>query len=171
MTKNTMRVALRALVVTVLGFLWTGGLAAQIPSALDQQRLHSIFTEMAPETDVQIVTPMLTIERGTFRQLDDAVVDIEHDDETVPVHLSNIRSLSVERSHPIQGMLWGVSVGGLVGTMVGVVSGSFQCRDPIDCADSERDQALAGGIIGGATGLVTGFLIGRFAEFWEPIFP
>jgi len=171
MTKHTTPPRIGALFMMVVGPLWTGGLDAQIPSALNQQRLHSIFTEMAPDTDVQVVTPMLTIERGTFRHFTDEIVGIEHEDETVPVHLSNIRSLSVRESHPVKGMLWGVGVGALVGTMVGLVSGSFQCRDPIDCADSERDQALAGGIIGGATGLVTGFLIGRLVDFWEPVFP
>lgn len=145
--------------------------SAQPGSADSEARLTGIFSGMSQDTRIRLTTPMLFIEEGAFRGLEDDVVDVRYGDGLVPVELRDIRSLQVEERHPIQGALWGLGVGALVGSVGGLMYGSFGCQTPEGCEQRGREGALRWGVAFGTAGAIGGFLIGRYRVSWRPAFP
>ena len=134
-------------------------------------RLSALFSDMSPETGVRVMTPGLFIEHGSFRGLEPETVRIAYEGTVIPVELGDIRSVQVERHHPIKGMLWGLGSGLLVGSVSGLLVGSFYCEDPVSCESEERRGALIGGASLGAAGGIFGFVIGKYQVSWSPVFP
>ena len=134
-------------------------------------RLSAIFSGMSMDTGVRVMTPGLFIEYGAFRGLEPQSVRIAYEGTVVPVELGDIRSVQVERRHPVRGMLWGLGSGLLVGSVSGLLVGSFYCEDPVDCESQERRGALIGGATLGAVGGIAGFVIGKHRISWSPVFP
>lgn len=156
--------------------LLIGGLlphAASAQPGQDQRvdQLTSVFSGMREDTGVRVMTPMLFIEHGAFRSLEPESVRIEYGDSVVPVDLGDIRSVQVERHHPVKGMLWGAGSGLLVGAVSGLLVGSFYCDQPVSCESEERRGAVIGGTALGVAGGVVGFLIGKYQVSWSPVFP
>lgn len=156
--------------------LLSGGLVPHAVSAQPGQdqrvdRLTAIFSDMSADTGVRVMTPMLFIEQGAFRSLEPESVRIEYGDSVVPVDLGDIRSVQVERHHPIQGMLWGLGSGLLVGGVSGLLIANFYCDQPVSCESEERRGTVIGATALGAAGGIAGFLIGKYRVSWRPVFP
>ncbi len=152
-------------------FAFPGHASAQPGTEEREARLNQLFSQMSVDTGVRVITPRLFIDHGAFRSVTPEAVRIEYGGEVLPVELGDIRSVEVEGRHPIQGMLWGLGSGLLVGSVGGMLLGSFYCTDPFDCEREERRGAYIGGAALGATGAIGGFLIGKYQISWRPIFP
>ncbi|MBT8487720.1 MAG: hypothetical protein KJO65_02720 [Gemmatimonadetes bacterium] len=159
------------LAVAALAFAFPGLASAQPGGAEREARLNQLFSQMSVDTGVRVITPQLFIDRGAFRSITPQAVRIEYGGEVLPVELGDIRSVEVEGRHPIQGMLWGLGSGLLVGSVGGMLIGSFYCTDPFDCVSDERKGAYIGGAALGAAGAIGGFVIGKYQISWRPIFP
>ncbi|MDX1647661.1 MAG: hypothetical protein R3304_10995 [Longimicrobiales bacterium] len=165
-------IAVIVAVVMALGLLGAPrDILAQPGQAERVDRLTGIFSEMPTGTGLRVITPMIFIEHGTFRELESETVQIRYGDSLVPVSLADIRSVQVERHHPVKGMLWGLGSGLLVGSVSGLLFGSFFCEDPVDCESAERRGAIIGGTSLGLAGGIAGFVIGRYQVSWSPVFP
>lgn len=164
---------LAALVATTL--LVPSVLAAQDPTLAPgtRDRLTTLFSDLSPEEDVQIVTPSLFIEAGAYRGMgmDLVRVGVPGGNETVPVDFRDIRSVSIRRGHEIEGALWGLGSGLLVGGVTGLLVGGYACNTPQGCSDQERSGAVRYGIVFGLAGAAAGYLFGRLDRDWVPVFP
>ncbi len=160
-----------ALLALLIGGLVPHAISAQPGQEQRVDRLAAIFSDMSEDTGVRVMTPMLFIEHGAFRGLEPESVRIEYGGSVVPVDLGDIRSVQVERHHPIKGMLWGLGSGLLVGSVSGLLVGSFYCDAPVSCVSEERRGAVIGGATVGAAGGIAGFLIGKYRVSWRPVFP
>lgn len=145
--------------------------AAQVGEGDREAALTDVFSDLAPGTEVRVNTPMLFIEEGSYRGLAPGVVEIEYGGRIVPVNLRDIRTLLVEDNHPVEGMLWGLGVGILAGSLTGLMVGSFGCPTPDACESTEREGAIRWGSVIGAAGAITGFVVGRHSVYWRPVFP
>jgi len=172
MTINAMRACARVLVVAAsLCAVSPAAVTAQ-PGGIEREaRLTELFSDMSVDTGLRVTTPMLFIEHGAFRGVGPGAVRIEYGGEVVPVELVDIRTVEVERHHPVKGMLWGLGAGLLVGSVSGMLVGSFYCDDPVDCVSEERKGAIIGGSSLGFAGGLGGFLIGKYQISWSRIFP
>jgi hypothetical protein len=103
--------------------------------------------------------------------LGDRTVTLRNEDLSIDVPLADIRGVAVRDSHWLQGMLWGGTTGAVLGSVVGVMIGSWGCSTPVDCEDDENRGAITWGFIGGAVGGLGGFVIGRHSFYWRPVFP
>ena len=175
MTKRTATTQRTLLAILVLGVLPVLAIpeevAAQPGQAERVERLTDIFSQMSRDAGVRIMTPSLFIDHGSFRSLQPEAVTIEFGNDVIPVELADIRTVQVEQRHPVKGTLWGLGAGLLVGSMAGLLLGSFYCDDPVDCGPEERRGAVIGGTSLGLAGGITGFLIGRYQVSWKPLFP
>lgn len=144
---------------------------AQPGGAEREQRLTRIFSEMSVDTGLRLTTPQLYLEEAWFQSLGPEAVRVEYGGEVVPVELGDIRSVEVAGRHPVKGMLWGLGAGVLVGSVSGMLVGSFYCTDPFECRNEEKRGAYIGGASLGAAGAIGGFLIGKYQISWRPIFP
>ncbi|MDH3272667.1 MAG: hypothetical protein OEN56_15120 [Gemmatimonadota bacterium] len=151
--------------------LFASASSAQPDPGERSNRLLELFSRMAPNTGVRVTTPVLFIAEGTFRELGEDLVVIGYQGEVVPVYLDEIRTLQVEGRHPIQGTLWGLGAGILVGSVAGMMVASFDCRTPTGCQNSERAGAIRWGTVFGTAGAIGGFVIGRYTISWKRIFP
>jgi hypothetical protein len=164
------------LLVTALAWLLAPrAISAQDPT-LDpgtRDRLTTLFSDLSPEEDVQIVTPSLFIEEGAYRGLGTDVVrvGVPGGSQTVPVDFRDIRSVSVRRGHAVKGALWGLGSGALVGGFTGFVVGGYSCNTPQGCNDLERRGAVRYGIVFGIVGAAAGYVLGRMDRDWVPVFP
>jgi hypothetical protein len=173
MYRNGVRFAL-ALTTGAAVLLAPAGSAAQEPaigSQESQERLIALFSALSPDENVRIVTPVLFIDDGMFRGLRQEVVEVSMSGETFPVNLDDIRAISLRSGHGLKGAVWGVGAGLLVGSVGGMMVGSFDCNTPLGCNDSERQGALRGAVVIGLAGAITGFLVGRSDDYWKPVFP
>lgn len=158
--------------VAALGLLMLPGIVQGQPGGAEREaRLNQLFSRMSVDTGVRVVTPSLFIDHGSFRSVGPEAVQIEYGGRVLPVDLGEIRSVEVEGRHPIKGMLWGLGSGLLVGSVGGMLIGSFYCTDPFDCERDERRGAFIGGASLGAAGAIAGFVIGKYQVSWRPIFP
>ena len=103
--------------------------------------------------------------------------------ETTSVRLADVRRLEVsvgKRRRMFNGALLGLSAGGAAGALLGAVSYSdkpsrcYREGAEVPCfvnLDFGRGfSAMAGGVVGGAAGLVTGLLVGaRRVDRWEEV--
>lgn len=166
------RVAVRVLLALAVAAVALPGAAMAQPGEAEREaRLNELFSRMSVDTGVRVITPRLFIDHGAFRSVSPEAVSIEYGGELVPVDLGDIRSVEVEGRHPVQGMLWGLGSGLLVGSVGGMLFGSFYCTDPFDCEREERRGAYIGGAALGAAGAIGGFVIGKYQISWRPIFP
>ena len=159
-------------VAVAIGLLVLPGLVAAQPGGEAREaRLNQLFSQMSVDTGVRVVTPALFIDHGSFQGIGPEAVQIEYGGRVLPVELGDIRSVEVEGRHPIKGMLWGLGSGLLVGSVGGMLLGSFYCTDPFECEQDERRGAFIGGATLGAAGAIGGFVIGKYQVSWRPIFP
>lgn len=170
--KRGYRIGLRALLAIAAITLTLPGQAVAQPGGAEREaRLNLLFSRMSVDAGVRVTTPRLYIEHGAFQSVTPQAVRIRYGGEVLPVDLGDIRSVEVEGRHPIKGMLWGLGSGLLVGSVGGMLIGSFYCTDPFDCVREERRGAYLGGAVLGVTGGIGGFLIGKYQVSWRPIFP
>lgn len=134
-------------------------------------RLVALFSGLSPERPVQIVTPLLFLQEAHFERLGADFVEVTQEGSTIPVDLSQIRAVSLKNGHPLQGTLWGVGVGALVGSMTGLMLTSFHCSPIEPCDEKERAGFFRWGMVGGLGGGLAGFVIGRYTLTWSPVFP
>ncbi|MDX1494085.1 MAG: hypothetical protein R3253_08510 [Longimicrobiales bacterium] len=152
--------------------LSTPGIAVAQPGGADREaRLTRLFSQMSVDTGLRLSTSRLYLEGASFRSLESEAVRVEYGGEVVPVELGDIRSVEVAGRHPVKGMLWGLGAGLLVGSVSGMLVGSYYCTDPFECRNDERRGAYIGGASLGAAGAIGGFLIGKYQISWRPIFP
>lgn len=169
--RDGMRLRATLLAAAAAVVLLPSAISAQ-PGGPDQRaRLTELFADMSVDTGVRVVTPQLFIDHGWYQSVGPEAVRIQYAGEVVPVNLGDIRSLQVEGRHPVQGTLWGLGSGLLVGAVGGLLVASFFCDDPVDCDSEERRGAILGGSLLGGAGAISGFLIGRYQVSWRQIFP
>lgn len=161
------RVLGTALLATAMIAASSETVAGQLPGP----RLVEIFSDMSPQRDVQIVTPLLFLEDARFSRLGDDFVEVTTAGTTIPVDLDQIRAVSLKNAHPVQGTLWGIGVGALVGGMSGLMISAFRCKPTQQCDEVERNGLVRWGTISAITGGVAGFVIGRYTLTWQPVFP
>ena len=172
---NRIRFIFRIGVITA-AFLLSGtadmtGQEVPVVLVTSQERLHALFSELSPNRHVQVVTPGLLVEDGEVRALSTSVVELSQDGTPVSVDLDDIRAVSVRSGHSIQGMLWGLGAGLLVGSVSGLMVASFNCQTPVGCNSAEKEGAVRWGGVLGVLGGATGFMIGRHDVYWRPVFP
>ncbi len=174
MTPNpNCRVARVALFVAALAFAVPGALSAQTSDGAisAEDRLNLLFSGLSVGQDVQIATSRVLLEESEFRSLGEGYVEVVAQGALTTVDLNEIRSLSVKSGHALQGALWGLGSGILVGGVVGGLVSSFDCKTPSGCTSSERRGAVLWGSIMGLSGATAGFVIGKHSVNWTPIFP
>ncbi len=157
-------------------FMFTPGvLSAQstpnIPPPSSIERLQTLFATFEAGEALQIVTPRYFVEDAHFEGVDGGTVRLSQSGTEVPLELADIRAVSVRARHSLQGALWGAGAGILVGSLAGMIVGSFDCTTASSCQDAEREGALRWGSVFGIGGAVGGFVIGRYAVYWKPVFP
>ncbi len=148
--------------------LAAGPVAAQ--STLDA-RLADIFSGLDSAVPVQVVTPSFFVEDAYVMSVGNRSVGLEQDGTSVDIPFPDIRGVSVRDTHWLQGSLWGVGVGALVGGVGGLLWASFRCTDLIDCQTEERNGMVQGAVLLGSVGAIGGFVIGRNSFYWRPVFP
>lgn len=138
---------------------------------LGNERLVRLFSDLPVGRRVQIVTPLVRIAAGAFERVSEDSVVVMQDGVVVPVPLDHIRTVAVQSDHRLQGSLWGLSVGAVVGSVFGLMLGAFDCTSPLGCESSERDGALRWGTVVGVVGGGVGWVFGRRSVYWKPVFP
>lgn len=145
--------------------------AGQDGPSSTEERLRLLFGELSPNVEVQIVTPLFFVERASVERVDASSVQVTQGGTTVPLDLIDIRAVSVASNHQWQGALWGFGAGVLVGSITGMMVGSFDCMTASGCNESERRGAIRWGSVFGLGGAAAGFAIGRSTIYWRPVFP
>lgn len=142
--------------------------AAPVPT---EERLRLLFSQLRVTDEVQIVTPLFFVERARFESIDAGVVNVSQGGTPVPLELVDIRAVSLRSNHQWQGAIWGFAAGVLVGSITGMMVGSFGCVTAEGCNDTEREGAIRWGSVLGVSGAAAGFMIGRHSIYWRPVFP
>ena len=165
-----LRAALAAAVALAVAV--PAGLAGQTAAgAGSTERLTLALSAIAPDRPVRVTTATYQLEDALVGGLGDAAVTLRNDDLSVDIPFADIRAVAVRDSHWLQGMLWGGTTGAVLGSVVGVMVGSWGCSTPVGCQDDENAGAVTWGLIGGAVGGIGGFVIGRYSFYWRPVFP
>jgi hypothetical protein len=136
-----------------------------------QARLAEVFSGLEANREVQLVTTQSFIESALLRGVDGGAVELTWKGEPLSVGLDQVRSVAVKKGHPIQGTLWGIGTGVLLGTVGGYLIVPFNCGSTEECERLGHDGAVRWGTVFGVTGAVAGFVIGRYNLTWRPIFP
>jgi hypothetical protein len=136
-----------------------------------RESLVRLFSGLSPNDGVQIVTQLLFIENGAFERVGHDSVRVTQYGVAVPVNLDEIVAVSIRSGHGLQGSLWGSGAGILIGTVVGSIVASFGCTTVELCKASERQGAIRLGVFLGVVCASAGFVIGRRARYWKPVFP
>tara|TARA_Y100000817_G_scaffold314928_1_gene316123 strand:+ start:5141 stop:5629 length:489 start_codon:yes stop_codon:yes gene_type:complete len=146
---------------------------AQAQPVEPSERLMILFGDLASVAPLQIITPGRILDDVKFVSLQESTVQLEElaTGALVNVDLSAIRGISAEQSHWLKATLWGTSGGILVGSVFGLMIGSFKCSDLEACLSDERAGAVRWGATLGLVGGGAGFVLGRKSRHWEPIFP
>jgi len=146
---------------------------AQAPPVEPNERLTMLFGDLARVAPLQIITPGRILDDVKFLSIQESTVQLEElaTGALVNVDLSAIRGISAEQSHWLKATLWGTSGGILVGSVFGLMIGSFKCSDLEACLSDERAGAVRWGATLGLVGGGAGFVLGRKSRHWEPIFP
>ena len=87
------------------------------------------------------------------------------------VNLSAIRGIAAEQSNWLKATLWGTTGGMLVGSVFGLMIGSFKCSDIETCLSDERAGAVRWGATLGLVGGGAGFVLGRKVVIGRRFFP
>ena len=158
-----------SVLVTIVG----GPAIAQAQPVEPSERLMMLFGDLASVAPLQIITPGRILDDVKFVSLKESTVQLEElaTGALVNVDLSAIRGISAEQSHWLKATLWGTSGGILVGSVFGLMIGSFKCSDLEACLSDERAGAVRWGATLGLVGGGAGFVLGRKSRHWEPIFP
>lgn len=146
-------------------------LGAQGAPVSTEERLRLLFSQLQVTDEVQIVTPLFFVERARFESIDSGVVTVSQAGTAVPLDLVDIRAVSLRANRQWQGALWGFSAGVLIGSITGMMVGSFGCVTASGCNDTEREGAIRWGSVLGVSGGAAGFMIGRHSVYWRPVFP
>lgn len=146
---------------------------AQSQPVEPSERLTMLFGDLASAAPLQIITPGRILDDVNFVSLQESTVQLEEiaTGALVNVDLSAIRGIAAEQSHWLKATLWGTSGGILVGSIFGLMIGSFKCSDLEACLSDERAGAIRWGATLGLVGGGAGFVLGRRSRHWEPIFP
>ncbi|MBK91158.1 MAG: hypothetical protein CME27_01735 [Gemmatimonadetes bacterium] len=146
---------------------------AQSQPVEPSERLTMLFGDLASAAPLQIITPGRILDDVNFVSLQESTVQLEEiaTGALVNVDLSAIRGIAAEQSHWLKATLWGTSGGILVGSIFGLMIGSFKCSDLEACLSDERAGAVRWGATLGLVGGGAGFVLGRRSRHWEPIFP
>lgn len=160
-----------ALLLCTLATLTTPAATTAQAVGGSQSRLATLFGELSPGAQLQIVTPQMMVEGVSFEGVDGNSVRVSQNGNSVPINMADIRVVSVGDNHPLQGSLWGLGGGLLVGGAFGMLVGSFTCTNINDCSTEERQGAVIGAVGLGLIGATVGFIIGRNRFSWNPIFP
>ncbi len=147
--------------------------AAQTESSESEIRLRALFAGMTVNETVYVVTPEVLVDHARFVSLESSTVELRQEGTGVPisVDLTAIRGVAVQRTHWLQGALWGLGGGLLAGSMFGLMIGSFECDTVELCKVREREGAVRWGTALGLVGGGIGFTFGRRAVYWKSIFP
>ena len=158
-----------SVLVTIVG----GPAIAQAQPVEPSERLMILFGDLASVAPLQIITPGRILDDVKFVSLQESTVQLEEiaTGALVNVDLSAIRGIAAEQSHWLKATLWGTSGGILVGSVFGLMIGSFKCSDLETCLSDERAGAVRWGATLGLVGGGAGFVLGRKSRHWEPIFP
>ena len=158
-----------SVLVTIVG----GPAIAQAQPVEPSERLMMLFGDLASVAPLQIITPGRILDDVKFVSLQESTVQLEElaTGALVNVDLSAIRGISAEQSHWLKATLWGTSGGILIGSVFGLMIGSFKCSDLETCLSDERAGAIRWGATLGLVGGGAGFVLGRKSRHWEPIFP
>jgi hypothetical protein len=152
-----------------------GALASWNPPAAAQSasdsRLLEIFSGLGPSDPVQVITPSFFVENAFVVAVGPEEVGLTQNGTTVDVDFADIRGVSVESNHWLQGTLWGTGAGILVGGVSGLMWASFTCTTPTGCVDDEKAGMINGAAILGSIGGFGGFMFGRHSIYWRPVFP
>ena len=162
-------IAVISVLVTIVG----GPAVAQAQSVEPSERLTMLFGDLASVAPLQIITPGRILDDVKFVSLQESTVQLEEiaTGALVNLDLSAIRGIAAEQSRWLKATLWGTSGGILVGSVFGLMIGSFKCSDLESCLSDERAGAFRWGATLGLVGGGAGFLLGRRSRHWEPIFP
>lgn len=165
-----------AIVLTCVGVGLLSAAPSQAQEAaerlrLGNERLIQIFSDLSANHPVQIVTPLVRIDAGSFERVGQDSVVVTLNGVVIPVPLDHIRTVAVQGDRRLQGTLWGLSVGAVAGGVFGLMIGAFNCTSPLGCEDSERDGALRWGTVVGVGGGGLGWVFGRRSIYWKPVFP
>ena len=148
-----------------------GAEAQSVPMSAADQRLAEIFSGLGPDDPVRVGTPSFFVEDALVGSMGADYVELRQDGTTVDIGFLDIRSVSVQKSHWLQGTLWGAGAGILVGSVAGLMIASFDCTTPDGCGDAEREGVIRWGTVLGVGGALGGFLIGRRSLYWSTVFP
>jgi hypothetical protein len=135
------------------------------------QSLVGVLRGLPSASFVRITTAEYRLEAAVIADVDATTVTLRSEDLSVAVPLADIRGVDVRDRHRLQGLLWGGASGAVLGSVLGVIVGSWDCIDPGACQDAENRGGLRGGLAGGAAGGLVGFVIGRHSFYWRPVFP
>ena len=162
-----------ALAVALCSVVAGGEAAAQAGPGSNEARLRALFGGMPVAESVQLVTPELLVEDAEFVSLGTSTVELRQAGTGVPIEvdLTAIRGVAVQRSHWLQGTIWGLGGGILAGSVFGLMIGSFYCTTVDGCEDDERRGARVWGTTLGIVGGGIGFTLGRRDVYWQPVFP
>ncbi len=146
---------------------------AQAPPVEPNERLTMLFGDLARVAPLQIITPGQILDDVKFLSVQESTVQLEEigTGAIVNVDLSAIRGIAAEQSNWLKATLWGTSGGMLVGSVFGLMIGSFKCSDLETCLSDERAGAVRWGATLGLVGGGAGFVLGRRSRHWETIFP
>ena len=158
-----------SVLVTIVG----GPAIAQAQPVEPSERLMILFGDLASVAPLQIITPGRILDDVKFVSLQESTVRLEEvvTGKLVDVNLSAIRSIAIEQDHRLKAALWGTTGGMLVGSVFGLMVGSFKCSDLETCLSDERAGAVRWGTALGLVGGGAGFVLGRRSRYWEAIFP
>jgi len=158
-----------SVLVTIVG----GPAIAQAQQVEPSERLMILFGDLASVAPLQIITPGRILDDVKFVSLQESTVRLEEvvTGKLVDVNLSAIRSIAIEQDHRLKAALWGTTGGMLVGSVFGLMVGSFKCSDLETCLSDERAGAVRWGTALGLVGGGAGFVLGRRSRYWEAIFP
>ena len=147
--------------------------SAQAQEVGPNERLKMLFGDLQSVEPLQIVAPGLILDDVKFVSLQGSIVRLEEvvTGKLVDVSLSAIRSIAIEQDHRLKATLWGTTGGMLVGSVFGLMVGSFKCSDLETCLSDERAGAVRWGTALGLVGGGAGFVLGRRSRYWEAIFP
>jgi hypothetical protein len=134
-------------------------------------RLTGVLSAIAPESLVRVTTAGYRLEAAAVAGFDARTVTLRQEDLSIDIPLADVRGVDVRSSHWLQGMLWGGLSGTALGSVLGVIVGSWGCLTPDECNDAENRGGVLGGVVGGTVGGLTGFMIGRHSLYWRPLFP
>jgi len=134
-------------------------------------RLTEIFSGLGPGVPIQVVTPSFFVEEAFVTSVGVGEVELTQGGTSLDIGFGDIRGVSVQSTHWLQGTLWGLGAGILVGGVSGLMWASFTCTSPAGCVNAERDGMITGATILGGTGAVAGFLFGKRSFYWRPVFP